>query len=74
MPTVRNGKTAKDRANKATERRLANQAARREWQNDNRSTNANFPYDSCNGKKNRYVVTGKGGQPVNANQRRHHAS
>lgn len=74
MPYVRTGKTKRDRENKATERRLANQAARREWQNDNRSTNANFPYDSCNGKKNRYHVTGKGGGHVPASQRRHHAT
>jgi len=39
----RKGKTAKDHKSGAWAARFANQAARAEWQKDNRATNATFP-------------------------------
>lgn len=52
---VRVGKTARDRASGAWGNRFTNRAARVSWQKERDSTNATFPRDSCNGKKNRYL-------------------
>jgi hypothetical protein len=64
MPTIRAGKTAKDRKSGATERRFMNRAARVEWEQDVRATNATFPKHDCNGKKNRSRWTGKGNKTI----------
>lgn len=57
---IREGKTAKDRASGATERRLANRAARDSWQKGQ----SPFPKLACNGKKNRSNFTGKSNKKV----------
>jgi len=63
-PRARVGKTAKDRANGAMRRNLENKSSRVSWQHDNKASTGNFPFNSCNGKKNRTVVTGKGNERV----------
>lgn len=63
--TYRRGKTARDRARGEAQRRAGNRAARVQWQHDSSGNkNARFPAETCNGKKNRYQVTGKGNQTV----------
>lgn len=47
----RPGKTAREHASGVHGNRYTNRKARESWQQDGRSTNANFPLDSCNGKK-----------------------
>lgn len=63
-PRARWGKTQKDRVNGAAHRNTGNKEARVAWQNDSHSSISNFPYTSCNGKRNRTIVTGRNGQPV----------
>ncbi len=58
------GKTAKDRKNSATETRLINREARTSWMSERGATNDTFPRASCNGRKNRFVTTGKNGKKV----------
>ncbi len=58
------GKTAKDRKNGATERRLSNRDARTSWMAERNATNATFPRAVCNGRKNRFVTTGKNAKKV----------
>lgn len=58
------GKTAKDAANGAKRRNADNKQSRASWQGDNRASISNFPYNSCNGKRNRTVYTGKGNERV----------
>ena len=64
MPKVRKGKTERKRANGATARNADNKAKRVAWQHGNGETNKTFPRETCNGKKNRYRVTGKGNMEV----------
>jgi len=64
---ARIGKTKKDRARGAAHKNEQNRQARAAWQNDSKST---FPTSSCNGKKNRYQVTGKDGQTVYVREKR----
>lgn len=52
-PRPRWGKTAKDRRSKAQERNASNRQSRALWQQDPKATASNFPYVSCNGKRNR---------------------
>lgn len=59
-PRSRIGKTQKDRANSAQNRAYANRQARADWQNNG----GDFPYAHCNGKRNKTVFTGKGGNQV----------
>lgn len=61
---VRKGKTRKDAANGARAKNQQNRDTRAMWQGDSKRAVANFPWSSCNGKRNRYQVTGKGGQTV----------
>jgi len=61
---IRKGKTNRDRLNGAKAKNLQNRESRAMWQNDSKRTAQNFPYASCNGKRNRYQVTGKGNQTV----------
>lgn len=57
------GKTQKDHESGAWANRFRNQEMRESWMNlpQGQRTNSNFPYEACNGKKNRFRVTGKGG-------------
>jgi hypothetical protein len=61
-PRTRTGKTAKDHRNGAKNKNQQNKDSRAMWQNDTKSTS--FPAASCNGKRNRYQVTGKGNETV----------
>lgn len=63
-PRARWGKTQKDRAGGAARRNADNKEARVSWQHDNKASISNFPYASCNGKRNRTLVTGRQGKPV----------
>ncbi len=63
-PRPRHGKTRKDRANGAKAKNEQNKQSRAMWQGDSKRSGANFPYASCNGKRNRYQFTGKDGQTV----------
>jgi hypothetical protein len=58
------GKTKKDAANGAKRRNFENKQSRVHWQHDRNATTANFPYNSCNGKDNRTVVTGRGNERI----------
>lgn len=58
------GKTLKDRLANAQRRNADNKASRAQWQGDNRASVSNFPFNSCNGKRNRTVVTGKGNERI----------
>lgn len=58
------GKTAKDKASGAERRNYENKESRANWSNDARRSLANFPFNSCNGKRNRTVVTGRGNTRV----------
>ena len=59
---IRRGKTAKDHANGQKHKNAQNKDSRAAWQNDTKGSS--FPVASCNGKRNRYQVTGKGGETV----------
>lgn len=61
---VQPGKTEKDRANGAKQKNAQNKDTRAMWQTDSKRSKDNFPRATCNGKKNRYQVTGKGGETV----------
>lgn len=50
----RNGKTLRDHKTGAWVKRFKNQAERAEWSNDPDRDVKNFPYKTCNGKKNRF--------------------
>lgn len=63
-PRPRIGKTRKDRANGAAAKNQQNKDMRVSWQGDSKRDGKNFPYSACNGKRNRYQVTGKGNQTV----------
>jgi hypothetical protein len=56
------GKTARDNANGAKRRNYENKQSRVSWQHDGKRNTGNFPYNSCNGKRNRTVVTAKGNE------------
>lgn len=62
--TFRAGKTAREHKSGVHENRFRNQEARRIWDNEPRSSNSTFPSLSCNGKKNRSRITGKGGKTI----------
>lgn len=51
---VRNGKTARERANGTFRNRFTNRQARASWQNENRGTKGSspFPAFTCHGKGN----------------------
>jgi hypothetical protein len=64
---IRTGKTRSDRENGAAHKNAQNRDSRASWQNNRRADGSNsttFPWASCNGKRNRFQVTGKGGQTV----------
>lgn len=59
------GKTKKDKISGAANRNASNKAARAAWDNSGtRRTQATFPYQHCNGKRNRSVITGKGNEQI----------
>jgi len=62
--TKRKGKTKRDHTRGAHENRFINRSARVEWQHAKGSTIDTFPWQACNGKKNRRVVTGQAGAKV----------
>lgn len=54
------GKTNRDRMGEAHRRSRENKAKRAAWRNGHDGMNSRevpFPYESCNGKRNRYRVT-----------------
>ena len=59
---VRKGKTAKDHINGQKQKNQQNKDSRASWQNDSKGTS--FPAASCNGKRNRYQVTGPKGETI----------
>ena len=61
------GKTAKDRASGAMARNASNKDTRASWCNDSKRSADNFPYSTCNGKRNRTVITGKGNEQIRLN-------
>jgi hypothetical protein len=64
---VRTGKTRRDRENGAANKNAQNRDSRASWQNGRDTSGGNktsFPYASCNGKRNRFQVTGKDGSTV----------
>ena len=62
----RKGKTYRDHHAGRPAQNEANKAARREWNNTSTGKRSlgNFPWSTCNGKRNRQVYTGKDGQRV----------
>ena len=66
MPTVRIGKTAKDRQNGAKSRNHANKLERAAWRNQSERDrdNRNFPFRTCNGKRNRHRWIARGNVQV----------
>ncbi len=63
----RKGKTQKDVESGAKQRNHENKQARVAWQEQcrgNKLREQSFPITSCNGKKNRHRVTGKGNTTI----------
>lgn len=63
--SFRVGKTLDDLKHRRKAKNAENKRRRADYLNtpvDKRTEP--FPYDTCNGKANRYVVTGKNGKPV----------
>ncbi len=58
------GKTAKQRKSGKLERNASNRSTRSDWCQDSRASNSTFPRQTCNGRKNRFQYTGKGGKMV----------
>lgn len=65
---MRPGKTRRDHMSGAHARRFANRAQRdayvRRAANEALLSNTLFPFHVCNGKKNRYQVTGKNNKTI----------
>jgi hypothetical protein len=55
----RQGKTKRDHQSGANARRFANRQERVTWQHDPKADGRNFPYNVCNGKRNRSLKTEK---------------
>ena len=47
------GKTKRDHSRGLIAKNIANKQARAAWQHDSKATQANFPFLTCNGKRNR---------------------
>ncbi len=60
----RSGKTQRDLRSGAKGRNAANKAARNAYCQDSKVANTAFPFYACNGRKNRYRVTGKDGETL----------
>jgi len=56
----RKGKTKNDRNHKRQEQTQQNRDARVAWQHTAKATIDTFPWQACNGKRNRRVITGRG--------------
>lgn len=66
-PRPRTGKTRIDRERHAAAKNSQNKELRADWQNDRKADGSNptsFPASACNGKRNRYQITGKGNETV----------
>lgn len=61
---MRKGKTQRDLKSGAKGRNASNKEARNAYCQDTKVSNTNFPWHACNGKKNRYRVTGKHGVSI----------
>lgn len=61
---VRKGKTKKDAINGQKSKSAQNKDTRAMWQGDSKRAVHNFPWSSCNGKRNVYQFTGKGGHTI----------
>lgn len=61
---VRVGKTKRDIENGQKRKNQENKDSRAMWQKDSKRTAQNFPSAACNGKRNRYQVTGPKGETV----------
>ena len=61
---VRTGKTERDRASGAPQRRADNRRAREAFMQQTKSSPEKFPTAACNGKKNRHRWTGKNGNTI----------
>lgn len=48
------GKTKKDRESGKMRRNISNRQERADWQKSSSADAKNFPYKTCNGKRNRY--------------------
>ena len=62
---ARIGKTKKDHKSGAWARKFENRGIRESWQQDNKSTVANFPYHVCNGKRNHHAVSKRARKTTN---------
>lgn len=63
----RPGKTRRDHVSGAHTRNRENKLNRVAWQDlkrEGKRSQNNFPYSSCNGKRNRSRITGKGGKQI----------
>lgn len=58
------GKTQRDVKSGAAQRNHGNKLARAAWNNEmnTRRSQSTFPWHTCNGKRNRFEYTGKGGK------------
>lgn len=63
MPKIRLGKTRREHQSGVHQNRFNNRAARVAWQNTT-DKNPVFPHSACNGKRNRYRITGKEGKTI----------
>lgn len=54
------GKTKRDRASGAHDRNYANKLARADWNRNINASQSNFPYETCNGKRNRRFIIRRG--------------
>jgi hypothetical protein len=65
-PRPRKGKTLKDKRNGAKAKNEENKGLRGDWRNQGNGKRSlqDFPYSTCNGKRNLYQYTGKGGQTI----------
>lgn len=61
-PRTRKGKTRKDKRSGAYARCTTNKLARADWQNNHEHKDGlrDFPWASCNGKRNRYHIVLRG--------------
>jgi hypothetical protein len=67
LKRIRTGKTRRERIAGAAHKNAQNRDSRASWQNDRKADGSNstsFPVASCNGRRNRYQVTGKDGATV----------
>jgi hypothetical protein len=61
-PRSRKGKTLRDRKRGVFAKNIANKSARADWQNNHEHQHGlrEFPWATCNGKRNRYLIALRG--------------